>query len=545
MRIALCQLNYHIGDFEQNTAKIIAALNKAKADGAELAVFAELAVCGYPPRDFLEFDDFIARCNAAVNEIAKACVGIAAVVGSPVKNTTGTGKSLFNAALLLEEGKIIHTAHKALLPSYDIFDEYRYFEVGREFSVVEWKGKKIALTVCEDLWQVKGSTMYDVTPMEHLSALKPNLIINIAASPFDVNHAEERKEVLSWNAKHYKVPIIYANHTGAQTELIFDGGSMFVSKNGTILNELPYFEEAQETVDAFPKSDEVLVSTIEPIPPIASIHQALVLGIRDYFGKMGFKSALFGLSGGIDSAVVAVLAAEALGKENVKAILMPSEFSSDHSVDDAVQLANNLGIAYEIIPIKNSYEAMLKTLSPVFGDLPFSLAEENIQARTRGVILMGISNKLGGIVLNTSNKSELAVGYGTLYGDMNGGLSVIGDLYKTQVYALADQLNIEREIIPQNTITKAPSAELRPGQKDSDSLPDYDILDKLIFQYVENRLGQKELLALGFDEALVKRVLKMINTNEYKRHQAPPILRVSAKAFGMGRRLPIVGKYLG
>ncbi len=545
MRIALCQLNYHIGDFEQNTAKIIAALNKAKADGAELAVFAELAVCGYPPRDFLEFDDFIARCNAAVNEIAKACVGIAAVVGSPVKNTTGTGKSLFNAALLLEEGKIIHTAHKALLPSYDIFDEYRYFEVGREFSVVEWKGKKIALTVCEDLWQVKGSTMYDVTPMEHLSALKPNLIINIAASPFDVNHAEERKEVLSWNAKHYKVPIIYANHTGAQTELIFDGGSMFVSKNGTILNELPYFEEAQETVDAFPKSDEVLVSTIEPIPPIASIHQALVLGIRDYFGKMGFKSALFGLSGGIDSAVVAVLAAEALGKENVKAILMPSEFSSDHSVDDAVQLANNLGIAYEIIPIKNSYEAMLKTLSPVFGDLPFSLAEENIQARTRGVILMGISNKLGGIVLNTSNKSELAVGYGTLYGDMNGGLSVIGDLYKTQVYALADQLNIEREIIPQNTITKAPSAELRPGQKDSDSLPDYDILDKLIFQYVENRLGPKELLALGFDEALVKRVLKMINTNEYKRHQAPPILRVSAKAFGMGRRLPIVGKYLG
>ena len=542
MKIALCQLNYHIGNFELNKKKIIHAIQKAKNEGAELAVFAELAVCGYPPRDFLEFEDFIDQCQLALEEIAIACKEIAAIVGCPVKNTSGKGKALHNAAFFLEDGAIKHVAKKALLPTYDIFDEYRYFEPGQEFALLEWKGKKMALTICEDLWQVDGHMLYDSCPMDVLGPQKPDLLINIAASPYDYFHSEQRKEVLSWNARQYGVPLVYVNQIGAQTELIFDGGSLCIAKDGSIQQELNYFEEEIRLVD-FPFSGSPKLAPVSAVYT-GDIHKALLLGIKDYFGKMGFTKALLGLSGGIDSAVVAVLAAQALGAENVRAVLMPSEFSSDHSIDDALELVKNLGIRHDIVPIKDHYHSVLDGLKPLFCNLPFGLAEENLQARLRGIVLMGISNKFGEILLNTSNKSEAAVGYGTLYGDMNGGLSVIGDLYKTQVYDMALYINREWGYIPVNTIEKPPSAELRPGQKDSDSLPDYGLLDKVLYHYIEERKGPQELIAMGFGEALVKRVLKMVNTNEYKRHQTPPILRVSPKAFGVGRRMPIVGHYL-
>jgi NAD+ synthase (glutamine-hydrolysing) len=373
------------------------------------------------------------------------------------------------------------------------------------------------------------------------------VILNIAASPFHYDQSKHRREVLSRNAKSYKLPLFYVNHVGAQTELLFDGGSMVVGRDGSVVDELDFFKEDFRVYD---------LKNPSPSPDFSDrlnhgggsvrlIHEALVMGIRDYFHKMGFSRAILGLSGGIDSAVTLVLAAEALGKEHVRAVLLPSEFSSEHSITDAVALTKNLGIEHEIISIENSFKSIRHTLEPQFRDLPFDLAEENIQARIRAVILMALSNKFGYILLNTSNKSEAAVGYGTLYGDMAGGLSVLGDVYKTQVYELASFINRENEIIPENTIKKPPSAELRPNQKDADSLPDYEILDKILFQYIELRKGPGELIQMGFDEAMVRHVLKLVNTSEYKRAQCPPILRVSPKAFGMGRRMPIVGKYLG
>jgi len=545
MKIALAQLNYHIGNFDENVGKIKGAIRKAKALKADLAVFSELAVSGYPPRDFLEFGDFIDRCEKAIGEIADECRGIAAVIGCPVRNPDVKGKNLLNAALFLEEGQVRHAYYKALLPNYDVFDEYRYFEPGRKFGTVLFKGKKLALTVCEDLWDIGAEDpLYVVNPMEEMILRNPDLIINIAASPFHYKQSEIRKGILSENAKKYHLPVFYVNHVGAQTELLFDGGSMVFGPDAINLAELKYFEEDFAVFDL----DEVISrkETVagEEKSPVAWIHDALVMGIRDYFSKLGFSKAILGLSGGIDSAVTLALAAEALGKENVWAVLLPSAFSSDHSVSDAVKLADNLDCRYDIIPITPSFDTLEKTLKPWFEGLPFGVAEENLQARTRGVILMALSNKFGYILLNTSNKSEAAVGYGTLYGDMNGGISVLGDVYKTQVFEMAHFINRHQEIIPLNTIMKPPSAELRHNQKDSDSLPEYDILDKILFQYIEMRLGPKEIIASGFDEEVVKRVLWMVNTNEYKRHQTPPILRVSSKAFGMGRRMPIVARYL-
>jgi NAD+ synthase (glutamine-hydrolysing) len=547
MKIALAQLNYHIGNFFENTRKIKEAISRAKNEGADLVVFAELAISGYPPRDFLEFDDFIQRCHQSVIEIASECRGIAAIVGCPVPNPDIKGKNLMNAALFLEDGEIKHEYYKALLPNYDVFDEYRYFEPGRKFQLVEYKGKKIALTVCEDLWDLGNDPLYVVNPMDELVKARPDLAVNIAASPFHYDQAGIRTAVLVENAKKYHLPFFYVNHVGGHTELLFDGGSMVVDPEARIWDELKYFEEDFRIFDL----DEVL--TIAPRYKnqdqdenykIALIHDALVMGIRNYFSKLGFTKALLGLSGGIDSAVTLVLAAEALGNENVWAVLMPSAFSSDHSIKDALDLAVNLDCRYDTVPISPPFESMVLTLKPWFMDLPFNIAEENLQARIRGIILMAFSNKFGYILLNTSNKSEAAVGYGTLYGDMNGGLSVLGDVYKSQVYELAMYINREKEIIPVNTITKPPSAELRHNQKDSDSLPEYDILDKILYQYIELRKGPKDLIEQGFDEEMVKRVLWLVNTNEYKRHQTPPILRVSPKAFGMGRRMPIVARYL-
>lgn len=544
MRIALAQLNYHIGNFAENTEKIISHIRRAKAEGADLVVFAELAVCGYPPRDFLEFDDFIRRCDESVNAIAAECRGIAAIVGAPSVNPRVEGKNLFNSAFFLADGGIRSVCHKALLPNYDVFDEYRYFEPAREFQVIEYGGRKIALTICEDLWDVEDDLMYTVWPMEELKKKGADLMINIAASPFHSTHAENRRRVMKKNVEKYRMPLVYVQQVGAQTELIFDGGSMVLNSRGGIVQELAYFSEDFAVTDL--AAAETQTVSAGPLPPrIARIHQALLLGIRDYFRKLGFSKAILGLSGGVDSALVLALAAEALGKENVWPVLLPSEFSSQHSIDDSLELCKNIGCRYDIIPISDSFSAIRKAVAPQFGELPFNVAEENMQARIRAVILMGLSNKFGHILLNTSNKSEASVGYGTLYGDMCGGLAVIGDVYKTEVYELCRYINRNGVIIPENILTKAPSAELRPNQKDSDSLPEYDILDQVLYQYIEKRQGPRELVAMGFDEALVTRVLRLVNINEYKRAQTAPILRVSPKAFGMGRRMPIVGRYLG
>ena len=544
MKIAIAQLNFHIGNFEGNLEKMLAAVATAKEQGADLVCFSELATVGYPPRDFLEFDDFIKQAEAIVQQLALAAKDIGIVVGSPTKNPVIEGKDLYNSVYLLAEGKIQFVQHKTLLPTYDIFDEYRYFEPASAWNVVEFKGKKIALTVCEDIWNIGNENpLYTICPMDEMMPQQADLMINVSASPFSFDHAEDRIHVLKANVERYGLPIFYINHSGAQTEVIFDGGSLIMSPNGKVFEEMPYFEECVKTYDL----EEVMAgqsSKVQAKDKIQLIHDAIVTGIRDYFGKLGLKKAILGLSGGIDSAVTAVLAVRALGHENVRVVLMPSQYSSDHSVNDARQLAQNLAVQYDIVPIEKAYKAYLEMLQPHYWAYPFNIAEENLQARIRGMILMAFSNKFGHIVLNTSNKSEMAVGYGTLYGDMCGGLSVIGDVYKVEVFELARYINKDHEVIPENTISKPPSAELRPDQKDTDSLPPYEILDPILFQYIEKQQGPQEIIAMGFEEQLVRRVLKMVNRNEFKRYQTAPVLRVSSKAFGMGRRMPIVGKYL-
>lgn len=544
MRIAIAQMNVHIGNFSGNLAKMLHMIEHAKDQQADIVCFPELATCGYPPRDFLEFDDFIHQANDCIAQLAQAAQGIAIVVGSPTRNPNLEGKDLYNSAYFLANGQVQQVQHKALLPTYDVFDEYRYFEPATEFNIVEYQGKRIAVTICEDIWNVGNENpLYTICPMDELAKQHPDFMINVSASPFAYAHGDERIHVIRANVERYGVPMFYINHIGAQTELIFEGGSIVMSPDGKVFDEMPYFEEALQVYDL----DKVMKGGHEknrPKEKFPLIHDALVMGVRDYFGKLGLKKAILGLSGGIDSAVTAVIAARALGADNVRVLLMPSQFSSDHSVNDARELAENLGIQYDIVPIEPMYAAYMNTLQPHFWGKPFNITEENLQARIRGMLLMAFSNKFGHILLNTSNKSEMAVGYGTLYGDMCGGLSVLGDVYKTEVFALARYINKDGIVIPENTISKPPSAELRPDQKDSDSLPEYDILDQVLFQYIEKSQGPKEIMAQGFEESLVRRVLRMVNINEFKRHQTAPVLRVSPKAFGMGRRMPIVGKYL-
>ncbi|MCL4108627.1 UNVERIFIED_CONTAM: hypothetical protein GTU68_006945 [Idotea baltica] len=543
MRIALAQLNYHIGNFEGNLAKMIAAVSEARNQQADLICFGELATCGYPPRDFLEFEDFVRRAKECVDRLKEHSYDVAIIVGSPSVNPVIEGKDLHNSAFVLWEGRVLYQAKKALLPTYDVFDENRYFEPSTDFGTFIFQGKRIALTICEDMWNIANENpLYQICPMDEMMPEGPDLMINLSASPFAYEHSQERIDVIRENALRYKLPLFYVNHVGAQTELIFDGGSLAVSPTGHVI-EMPYFDEIVQVFDL----ESITVNRQDQLQPKdknALIYEGLLTGVKDYFAKLGFKQAILGLSGGIDSALTAVLAAHALGSKNVRVVLMPSEFSSDHSIDDAVALANNLKLQYDIIPIQTSFSAFKETLAPLFEDRNSDVTEENIQARCRGVILMALSNKFGNILLNTSNKSEAAVGYGTLYGDMAGGLSVIGDLYKMEVYALSRFINRNEEVIPEHTITKPPSAELRPDQKDSDSLPDYEILDEILYQYIEKEEGPKEIIAMGYDEQLVNRILRLVNINEFKRYQTAPILRVSSKAFGMGRRMPIVGKYL-
>lgn len=550
MKIALAQHNFHIANFVNNRDAIIRSIEKAKKENADLVVFSELATCGYPPLDLLELKDFYDKCTESIEFIASHCNSIAAIVGGPSINPSPLGKKLYNSAYFIFEGKIQHIVHKTLLPNYDVFDEYRYFEPNKEFKTIEFKGFRIALTICEDLWDDQptdnpfGKTkLYTVSPMDELAKQKPDFIINIAASPFSYDKEAIKKTIFTTKASHYQLPLFYVNQVGANTELIFDGGSMVINSKGKICDELAIFEEDFKVYDV----EQILNETDEyPQAPnhsdTSKIYNALILGIRDYFKKSGLSQATLGLSGGIDSAVTLVLAVEALGKENVRVLLMPSKYSSDHSITDAVALAENLAIRFDVVPIQDICNQFDNKLQPLYKGLPMDITEENIQARVRGVLLMALSNKFGHIVLNTSNKSEAAVGYGTLYGDMNGGLSVLGDVYKTQVFEMARYINRDQEIIPENTIRKPPSAELRPDQKDTDSLPEYGILDQILLLYIEDQCPAHEIIKKGFEKELVEKVIRMVNRNEYKRFQTPPILRISSKAFGIGRRIPIVAK---
>ncbi len=549
MKFTVAQLNYHIGNFSGNRDIICKAIRKAKAEGSDLIVFSELCIPGYPPLDLLDRFDFIEKCNETVLEIARECTGIAAIVGSPTINKRPEGKKLFNSALLLSEGEVIFSVNKALLPTYDIFDEYRYFEPENKFSVFQYKGLKIALTICEDLWdeqpfdnEFEKSRLYTISPMEELAKQKPDVIINIAASPFSYSKIEAKENIFILKAIKYKIPVISVNQTGAQTELIFDGASILVNNKGEIFRQLPFFEEAVETY-SYDDFKSGVPAGPETNNTIALIYKALVIGLRDYFTKTGLKKSIIGLSGGIDSALCLCLAVEALGNKNVRALLMPSRYSSDHSVKDAVALSKTLGVQYDIINIEKPFTAFEEVLAPVFEGFNPDVTEENIQARVRAVLLMAISNKQGCILLNTSNKSEASVGYGTLYGDMSGGLSVIGDVYKTDVYRLSNYINRNKEIIPGNIISKLPSAELRPDQFDTDSLPDYEVLDAILYQYIELQKPAERIIKDGADKDIVLKVIRMINFNEYKRYQAPPVLRISSKAFGAGRRMPLVARY--
>ena len=551
MKVVLAQLNYHIGNFAENLSRIAYEVKKAEGRNADLIVFSELAITGYPPQDLLEFGNFIEESNKGIHQLASISNHIGILIGAPTLNPGPTGKKLFNSAYFLFDGLVQQVFHKTLLPTYDIFDEYRYFEPNKEFQLLQFKDKKIAVTICEDLWfdqpaenAFSNSRLYTENPLEKLAAFNPDLVINLAASPFSYLRQQVKTEIFTDNARKFRLPILYVNQVGAQTELVFEGGSLVVNRHGKIVSSLNMFSEDSLLVDL----DDLLMDRLPEIqhkqwerPEL--IYNALLLGIRDYFNKMEFQKATLGLSGGIDSAVTLVLAAEALGAGNLMVLLMPSKYSSDHSLEDAKQLAGNLGVSYQIIPIQETFDSFLNDLRPLFADLPEDITEENLQSRIRGTMLMALSNKFDHILLNTSNKSEAAVGYGTLYGDMAGGLSVLGDVYKTDVYKLAEFINREHEIIPENILTKPPSAELKPDQKDTDSLPAYHVLDQILFAYIEQQKDLDDITGEGMDEKLVERIIGMVNQNEFKRYQTPPILRISSKAFGVGRRMPLVAKY--
>ncbi len=551
MKIALIQLNYHIGHFSYNRDKIIKAIQQAETAGVDLAVFSELCVCGYPPQDLLDYTDFIRKCEQTVTEIADCCRTTAAVIGTPMFNKENRGKKLVNAACFLSKGRINYIQPKTLLPTYDIFDEYRYFASNKKFNCFNFHGYKIGLTICEDFWDelpvetfFHRTNLYKISPLQELIKTKPDLIINIAASPFSHNRINNKLKVFTSKAAQHSVPVIYVNQIGAQTGVVFEGASMAIDDRGSIVYKLHSFREDTRFID-FKNLKNNSLPDLYPagINHISFIYEALLLGLQDFFRKLDFSRAVVGLSGGIDSAVVLTLAVKALGAQNVHALLMPSKYSSSHSVSDSKQLITNLKTSSDTLPINSIVNAFHKTLAPLFKKSREDITEENIQARTRGVLLMAYANKFDYILLNTSNKSEAAVGYTTLYGDMNGALSVLGDVYKTDVYKLASYINREQNIIPENILKKAPSAELKPGQQDSHSLPPYNILDRILYQYIEMQKPGAEIRSMGFDKDLVNKVISLVNYSEYKRYQAPPALRVSTKAFGPGRRMPLVARY--
>jgi NAD+ synthase (glutamine-hydrolysing) len=547
MRIALCQLNPTVGDLAGNARLVLDAAARAAESGADLAVFPELILTGYPPQDLLDRPDFLDAADAALRHVCEcAPAGLGLILGHPVRNPNASGKRLTNAALLVEGGEVVDAVAKALLPTYDVFDEYRYFEPGRTRHVVTFRGLRLGLHVCEDMWNneaVAPYWLYDANPIDELAALGVDLFVNVSASPFAVGKPAERRALIAESCREHGVPFVYVNQVGANTELIFDGDSQVQSADGVVLWRARDFEEDFFVWDVGTQAP----GPVAPVPAdIPAMHDALVLGLRDYVRKTGpgvFHKALVGLSGGIDSAVTAALAAEALGPDRVMGVTMPSAYSSSGSVTDSLALAEALGMEVHEVSIRPAVDAFAGMLAPLFAGTDEGVAEENIQARARGVTLMAVSNKFGHLLLTTGNKSEMAVGYATLYGDMSGGLALISDVYKTDVYRLARHINERagREVIPEATLTKPPSAELRPGQVDQDSLPPYDVLDAVLLRYVERHQGVDAIVAeTGLDRALVARVAGMVDRNEYKRRQAAPGLRVSNKAFGHGRRLPIV-----
>ena len=539
MKIALAQLNYTIGDFEGNSLKMLLAYEKAKKENVDLVVFSEMSICGYPPRDLLERNRFVEQSELALNKLAKQITSPAAIVGTILRNDNSKGKPLYNSAVFIESGKIKSIQHKTLLPTYDVFDEGRYFEPAIEHEPIKYKGKKIALTICEDIWGPYESGdrhIYGIDPVPSWAKKKIDLLINLSASPYSVRKHRLREKFLKNVAEKCKCPSVFCNQVGGNDDLIFDGNSIVMNEKCEIVGRGRTFEEDLIIIDlnnANPVLNYVECTKEE------ETYKALVLGLRDYAQKCGFKKAVIGISGGIDSALVAALAVEAIGSENITGISMPSKYTSKDSKDFAVKLAKNLSIELKTISIDDIYDRYLSELKAV-GSI--TLAEENIQARIRGNILMYSSNHNGSLVLSTGNKSEVAMGYCTLYGDMAGGLSVLSDLFKSNVYALSEYINRNEEIIPRGIIERPPSAELRPDQKDTDSLPSYNVLDVILKAYVEDRLTEDEIVSMDFDRKLVHDILRKVDNNEYKRRQSAPGLKVSAKAFGTGRRIPIAWK---
>ncbi|HET9184299.1 MAG TPA: NAD+ synthase [Candidatus Angelobacter sp.] len=543
MKIALGQINPTIGDFTGNSEKIIEFARKAHAAGAHMTVFSELAVCGYPPRDLLEKAAFVARNRQATREIASAVPETTIITGFVSPAAVDTGKSVMNSAAVLRGGKIQFVQSKMLLPTYDVFDELRYFDPASSQKVFPYCDKRLALTICEDAWNDKHfwhRRLYSVDPVDELLRAGANLVLNISASPFHVGKRALRYNMLRTIACDNKVPVVFVNQVGGNDSLVFDGSSIVIAPDGHIIAQAKSFEEDLVIVDTETLTGDFHAQTEVDEP---SAYAALVLGTRDYVRKCGFKKVVIGLSGGIDSALTASIAVDALGQENVTGIALPSEYSSEHSVKDARELAHNLGIRFEVVPIGEIFESYRRTLAPLFSGLPEDVTEENIQSRIRGNILMALSNKFGYLVLTTGNKSELGVGYCTLYGDMVGGLAVISDVPKTMVYQLSRYVNSRKPVIPESTLTKPPSAELRPGQKDSDTLPPYEILDTILEDYVEDcRTAEQIAAERGYEIKLVRDVIRMIERSEYKRQQAAPGIKITPKAFGLGRRFPIAQK---
>ena len=548
VKIALGQINPTVGDFSGNAAKIIQFALQARSAGAGLILFPELSVCGYPPRDLVERPSFVARNRATVERIAAETQGIAVICGVVTPAEADTGKKVMNSAVLLREGRIEFIQSKMLLPTYDVFDEMRNFAPAKSQQLFSFCGKQMALTICEDAWNDKrfwNRRLYGIDPVEELVRAGANFVLNIAASPFWLGKRELRRDMLAAIARNQKVPVAMVNQVGGNDSLVFDGSSLVIAPNGQVIAQAKSFEEDLIYFDSDKLDSQKISGDLHPqvVGEEASAYEALVLGTRDYVHKCGFQRAIVGLSGGIDSALTASIASAALGPENVIGVGMPGPYSSQGSIDDARELARNLKIRFELLSINEIYEAARQTLAPVFAGMPQDVTEENIQSRARGLLLMSMSNKFGALVLSTGNKSELAAGYCTLYGDMVGGLAVISDVPKTLVYRLSAYVNSRRKVIPQATIEKPPSAELRPDQKDSDSLPPYEVLDAILEDFVEESCSAEQIARVhSFDLDLVRRVIRMVERSEYKRQQAAPGIKISAKAFGYGRRFPIAAK---
>jgi NAD+ synthase (glutamine-hydrolysing) len=542
LKVALAQINPTVGDLAGNEAKILAAYRRGIDAGAEIVLCPELSTTGYPPRDLLLKKRFITQNLELLDRLAAATGKVALMVGYVGKNEVRPGREVTNSVALLQHGKIVTTRAKTLLPTYDVFDEDRYFEPATENEPAEFGGGKIALTICEDIWNDEDfwtERRYQHNPPVELAEAGAGIIFNISASPWSLGKNKTRFEMLRSIAQKTRRPVVFCNQVGGNDELIFDGSSLVFNAKGDLIAQGKWFEEDFIVVDTESKA---IVPPVE-LSSEEAVYKALTLGLRDYFYKCGFKSAVLGLSGGIDSAITACIAVAALGKENVRGVSLPSQFSSQHSLDDARVLAERLGIPYDVVPIQRAFETVKGQLQPVFAGKPEDTTEENLQARLRGVILMALSNKFGSLLLTTGNKSEIAVGYCTLYGDMAGGLAVISDVPKTMIYRIAKWINREREIIPNSSITKPPSAELRPNQCDQDSLPPYEILDAILDLYVVQSKSASDIVAAGFDEATVRKVVRLIDLSEYKRRQAAPGLKVTTKAFGVGRRMPIAQRY--